>query len=480
MLRLSLVLITSIIFSSLNAQNWNLFPVKQLSHYQVDAENYALRSFKCDSVNKLDDTTFHYFIRYQGPNKECYWQNIQWWHRGTQFDFIIDSLVYFNDSMVFNFLLDGHNYNFVFKPHAKVDEEWTTSGNGRKAICTSIGVQEIFGISDSVKTFKLVTAAYGDVEFQLSKTYGLLQFISFIEFFLEVPLINQNTIPYYRLIGYQSKSKTLGFQLPGFSDYFHHSVGDILLWRYSFYTNYDLTTTYLRDSILNSALLPDSVSYQISREVYDIYFNHTETKTVEVTHYRNTWDWLLKAPFDWVSSRNEQDSTGLYSIDSCNFVFSGNDTTVIYQFGEDGCVFEQSDGQCYPVCLDSDNFYSSTYKLSSKEGLTYSWKGFGQTRILLGSKIDGILRGSLELPVGIENRSSRPIIIYPNPASGAIQLQNISNIDRIEVYNSLGTIVYAGQGKTELDLSNLPVGYYHLVVYTAKGERYSQKLILSR
>ena len=66
-----------------------------------------------------------------------------------------------------------------------------------------------------------------------------------------------------------------------------------------------------------------------------------------------------------------------------------------------------------------------------------------------------------------ENNLQNSFVVYPSPSSGIFNLKNADEIKTIEVYNTLGEIVYSKQytiDKTEIDLSVQPKGIYFVKI----------------
>ena len=60
--------------------------------------------------------------------------------------------------------------------------------------------------------------------------------------------------------------------------------------------------------------------------------------------------------------------------------------------------------------------------------------------------------------------ASKPVVIYPNPSCGEINIQLDEVPDQLIVFNSLGQIVLMAEDTPRLDLSELGNGIYHLLV----------------
>lgn len=429
MLRPIITLSVILICFNVRSQNWELFPVNQLSHYLIASETTSIRSFKSDSVMEQEDTRIHFFIQYTGPSEDCYWQNFKWLF-GYNNEFIIDSLVYDHDSVVYYFLEGDYPLEFVFKPLAQPGDEWNLSSHlSRKGMCISAGISEVFGVSDSIKAFTLQTVL-GDVEFILSKTYGLTQFIPFTFFFQEIPTDKKDEFPFldYKLIGLQNDIEIKGFRMPGFPDYFHLSAGDQLLWKNKSWEINGPTTYFYKDSLLSSFISDDSVNYEILREEYDSTGQYLGNDELTVTYYKSDYEYLLQTPALWSATGNENLNGGLFIIDEMNMNILGSDTVFSKEFHNNGCFFEESEDECFVVCIDA--LYQIEYKLTSVEGLVYYSGFYGDEKELQGSIINGQLRGSMNIPpVGINYVQPIKFKVYPNPNTGKYIMVDLTDIE---------------------------------------------------
>jgi hypothetical protein len=76
------------------------------------------------------------------------------------------------------------------------------------------------------------------------------------------------------------------------------------------------------------------------------------------------------------------------------------------------------------------------------------------------------------------------VLIYPNPSQGKFRVQVPHlKMTRLEVYNTLGTLVYAriiqeNQEEEEIDLECQPRGIYFVRVQT-ESDAFSRKIILT-
>ncbi|MBO7587420.1 MAG: T9SS type A sorting domain-containing protein, partial [Bacteroidales bacterium] len=74
---------------------------------------------------------------------------------------------------------------------------------------------------------------------------------------------------------------------------------------------------------------------------------------------------------------------------------------------------------------------------------------------------------------GINDYELNNVVVYPNPTTGMIQIQNSeSRIENVEVYDAYGkmlNVVNVNDNTTAVDLSNYAAGTYFVRVMTDKG-----------
>lgn len=73
-----------------------------------------------------------------------------------------------------------------------------------------------------------------------------------------------------------------------------------------------------------------------------------------------------------------------------------------------------------------------------------------------------------------------PITIYPNPSKGIIHIDTPVFIEKIEVFNLMGTGVYTAKNVSDptLDLAHLSKGVYFLKCYVDDGQTVTRKIVL--
>ena len=128
----------------------------------------------------------------------------------------------------------------------------------------------------------------------------------------------------------------------------------------------------------------------------------------------------------------------------------------------------------YPWTIDSDVFDAGTYKIRVYSPLDESLEDYSDAvfTIVIPTK-EG--QSSFTLDSGIGE-----LAIYPNPTSTEFTVAAPGSIDRVEVRNLLGQVLYSSNvdtGKTVIDISNYDVGVY-IVNIIVEGEVVTQKLFV--
>ncbi|MFT7613574.1 MAG: hypothetical protein ACI9J3_002549 [Parvicellaceae bacterium] len=94
-----------------------------------------------------------------------------------------------------------------------------------------------------------------------------------------------------------------------------------------------------------------------------------------------------------------------------------------------------------------------------------------------------IARFDLNFTVGLNNEVSRDegFSLYPNPSNNLITINSENfEFEKVEIYNGIGQLVLNAQlsgKKAVIDVFNLNVGLYHVVVTNNNGQRFSSQLV---
>lgn len=456
---------------SVCGQEWHLFPEGQMNHY-LDA-NGQLHSLRCDTILAREGIETHLFPRITGVPETCYWQNRAWLFSPEHF--LIDSLVYYPDSLIFDQIFSNDTIHLSIRYNAIPGESWRFSENPLlNATCTSVGIEDILGISDSVKYFSFQTVIYGDVEFKLAKSLGLIRYIPFDAMFRE----SGGPAPYRELAGFENGELHKGLQIPGFSDYFHLSAGDMRLWELQLLDDSgsgDWIINYYLDSISEVTLTTDSVIYRIKRKVFGQFGHYLESKSVSERRFRSDYEVFMGTPANWeIGVADNEDSYREYTMEQITMEKENEDTVFVLYYSAKECFYEiYSSKECFIICLDK-GFWDYDYAFNTVEGLTYYSQPWGRYMQLLGSLIDGELRGSMEIPVSIRTININKPVIYPNPTKNILKIKEVDLNSRIFLYNARGCLVRSGGVNEEWDLSGMPSGIYFIQLILPSGDSFVQ------
>jgi len=479
---LIIILLTIPIFA--NSQNWNLFNYNQKSYYsKIENNGIITETFKMDSIKTTGETEILYFNRNIGLSEECY-NNIimeQYnWYVDKNPD-LIDSLITFGDSLLYisDYLISEKD-TFIFLPKSEIGDSWITTKNNIQITCTDKRIENILGIEDSVKIFNINTSPYSDVEFILSKTFGLIKFLPFWKFTYQSQPSDLHI--YYNLIGYKTITENVGYFQPEFSDYFHLHQGDKLFWK-DYYYSYDITISdeinYYIDSLKYSFLSNDSVFYQINRKIYNE--NGVLSNIQEITQKYTVHDYcsFLNSStsfFGIIPSQFLNDYNDVFNSKSLNLAIVDIDTLTYYSYGSYGLMIDTLNCE---TNFMFDWGYENGY--STREGFVYSATGFmdGGTELTLrGSIIDGIIYGNTTIPTIIEDVEKQNVSIYPNPSNGQIKINSSEKIISISIFDISGKQIIQTENN-EIDFFEQKSGIYIIKVKTEK-DIYTRKILINK
>jgi len=72
------------------------------------------------------------------------------------------------------------------------------------------------------------------------------------------------------------------------------------------------------------------------------------------------------------------------------------------------------------------------------------------------------------------------VTLFPNPVSKVLNIGTNVDINRLELYSSSGTKLYSSPCISEINLSNLPPGCYHVVIYLRNSDQIIHRAIIKR
>jgi len=83
-------------------------------------------------------------------------------------------------------------------------------------------------------------------------------------------------------------------------------------------------------------------------------------------------------------------------------------------------------------------------------------------------------------PIAVDGSSLNQVLAMPNPFAGELTLTGVAAVERVELLNTQGVVVYAqllqGEERVVLRLPNLPAGLY-LLVLKVQGEQKTLQVV---
>jgi hypothetical protein len=382
----------------------------------------------------------------------------------------IDELIIRNDSVIYT---NGQN-TFIFKPKTELEDYWET--NGVTITCSEISTLDIFGTQDSIKTFTCLGGGFDDIEFILSKNFGLVKFLPIQKFFTNSTL---NQPKYFELIGLKDSSNTIGYIQPDFSDYFHLNTGDVLYWKHYLHNN-DIQepnkTFYYRDSITSAYISSDSVYYLFKRYV------HTDGELTneyydDIFHLRKKEEIRLSNHISWlVLDTNIEYGSNIFEFNKLHYKIENSDTISYADFYNE--MYLDTSSNCMLVYETNGISFSFSTKYGIIHRGSYSCYGYS-TLDLIGSIIDGVESGYTHV-TDITEISKIDFKIYPNPFENYVRIKtnDIHLTYRVTITDLVGRLIY----KTEVNediiyMNDLKKGIYLLNIVDSKNRRHQTTII---
>lgn len=475
------------------AAQWDLFPPGQRSYFEYEApDGVRVDLVLIDSVvqssgaerylynkrrlreNALGNCASHGLVELS-----MYCSSLNYL---LDMSLVMDSLVERNDTVFFS--LDESTTPFFFLPKANVGQSWTVTstypGNQSSDIlitCSAMTEASAFGVMDSVKTFEVDVIGTNEpiegLQIQLSKTYGLLQFIPF-RFFLVHPV--GMAIPFLQLNGLERNGDAMGYGQPSFDDYFHLAPGDILLWENLVHPGWITDPpyyTYYRDSITDALHTPDSVVYTYDR----IILNADQTVDVEYgqvrRHLKSAYvDYIEASPND-LAPGNLADEvySDIWAVWPFQLAVSPGvmDPMTILTYAQE--QFFLGEEECAIYGAFDVNY---TVQLNTRVGLAGNWSWLNPSNyysIVIASRVGGFQDGDISLGIGHTRHPQVGLHIRPNPASDRIFLHGPWPMEApYSIVDGTGRVVQTGNtGTSGIAVGALPKGIYVMRVAGRAG-----------
>jgi len=437
------VIINLITFSAF-AQNWALFPPDQGGYYTNPAkyrsyENYeTIQYWSVDSIkNGMNEDVWYFNSKFLPETyQKCFAGTGDYYRELNPFD----SLLYRNDTIFYKIKIESDP--FYFLPNALEGESWIVYSERKK---DSIKITyekkefaEFLNLSDSVKqySFELIgihadSTNIDEQSMRLSKHYGLIEYIDFNRLFNPYYSIQQyETI---RLASIENDTLQTGYQLPSFKTFLPYSEGDVLVWQEDrgHFLESRIFDKYHLDSLIKVVENEDSLYYIYNRTSFN-YQNEISGQQSDLVQSfvfadfenivgakPNLWG-VGKGTIPYYSE--EYSAQKLHLWNSVNHLISEDEDTVIIAWSD------YSDNIMDTTLCQTEStgvFYSCI--LENQRGLVsrsqnYFYNSFWEFN-LIGSKINGVEVGTLDVIVGIEEQKvNETIQLYPNPANNYINL----------------------------------------------------------
>ncbi|MCD4730431.1 MAG: T9SS type A sorting domain-containing protein [Bacteroidales bacterium] len=482
MKKILLVLIT-LTSANLMAQNWCPILVNHKMNYQHSDSSYISHTIWIDSTSiSTGDSVFYFnsIVTNHPTNPQMVLRN--------QPQFFLKQMRKFSEgSYVFSY--PGE---MLIKSWAGVADPWYFDiENGIMAGISSIEIQDIFGVQDSVKIILLSTLQ----EIWLSKNFGILKFPDF------------ENEGYYELVGIQNTD--YGESVPDFWDIFDFEVGDVFQYSENIFDVYGEGWITEKITITSKEILEDTITYDYTGIYYvfwieyspkgdtGYYISGTKTFVNSDNHTANHFHRQIEQLQDWGSGFG----TERYFTFTC--ISKDTNTNLISKkFGLDYYDLYNFNGNAfYELNFESDTLYR--YEQIYIIGVPCGLKGYGYGETLGNVfKIDGcfeywdnmnldgyikdgdtvgtitpdsVLLTNISQSKSIKNNWK----VYPNPANEILNFkQSNPNITyNIELRNLYGQLVKEEKNIQSphyaMNVADLKAGVYFYVI--KEGDNVLQK-----
>jgi len=464
------------VFSLSAQQDWDLFPLGQHSWF---VQNDSVFQYYNDSTLISGEEREHFFgAKYLYESfGNCTEEILSefWENEDLNFSLKVDTLQSTPD--FFFSKLDADTLKFHHL--AEVGESWflpTATNDSFQITCLSLVETEVFGFTDSLKTFDIqfiqngipVSHPLNEEIFQLSKKSGFTQFFSFQDLYFS----SQNTSA-TTLVGMKKDEDNYG-HTENFMDYFHYEIGDILKWhsydRDSPNAEFTAQEEWFIDTITNISVVNNLLRLNVNRTNYIersengvVTDNFTEVGTTAVFAISQIlMDSFLQTPVHHpVAYFQNLRYLRQPSITDDLDITATADFIQPKAFDLIDCSSEIGNDNTGNFIINTTLGFKET-TLEREEDGSYFLE-------LLGYQSGDFMWGELEAVPIISNTNdvSESIFeIYPNPASEVIHIGFPQDVNKmtISVYNVNGQIVLEKtlNQESNLSLNSLQNGVYFI------------------
>ncbi len=389
-----------------------------------------------------------------------------------------------------------YDQSVTIKTRAALNEEWisyTETGLSFRASVSSVGVEDILGIIDSVKTISFqalnsegqnIDHVVNNMNLILSKNYGLVKTLNFFNFPDFRFGFEMNRIDEFTLTGYNNPET--GFQNLTWKQVHDHNIGDELHTISVESGVYDENYTENIATLLDKEIIGDTIVNTWENKtkyfiyIYDIntYFNATiDTIAVKITTDPDFDNFAGIAWQRWVDH---------YTI---NLMYAGeHGVTKTYgslNLFHRGSVIYLGD-TCYTAIYDPYYYEHVCYKGLGGPYYSWGWSHEAHVRDLVYYKKDGVEWGTpLDFTVNttLQPIAEKPevISVFPNPANEQVNILFKNNTGRysLQITDHSGREIAAysleGEANT-LDLNTLKPGIY-ILRFISDNQTFIKKLL---
>lgn len=485
---LVLLILANFITVTLYAQNYRVLQPGRTTQY-MDSGGYLL-AMQVDSVT-ISGTDTNYFLlkNLQQMDWECYHVQGPSW-MGERVTIRPDG-----ETSFYNI----YDRSVTIKTKATLNEEWicySETGLSFRANVSSVGIEDILGIIDSVKTisFQALNSegqntdhVVNNMNLILSKNYGLIKTLNFFDFPDFRFGVGMNRIDEFTLTGYNNPET--GLQNLTWKQVHDHNIGDELhtssieTWPASEKFTDNIAT------LLDKEIIGDTIvnTWENKTKIRIYYYdgsNNTFTATIDTIAVKITtdpdfdnlagiaWQWWVDCynlNFMWVGEHGPTKTYGsiisfyrgseIYLGDTC-YTDGGWDLRC---YSEDVCYKGLGGPYYHNICPHQAYIRDLVYY--KKDGVEW------------GTPLDFTLNTTLK-PFETEPEL---VSVFPNPAKNYVNMEFKGNTGefRLQILDYSGKTIseYTLFGENNvLDLANLKEGIYMLRLMTA-NQYITKKLV---
>ncbi|MEZ4886949.1 MAG: T9SS type A sorting domain-containing protein [Chitinophagales bacterium] len=478
-------------FLSLQADNWELFPLNQKTYFYFETDmEKTISPYYVDFEEESGTYVRQYPLRnmIEAATGGCY-EDINF---DNVYDFEDREVAYnphiLKQDAYFRYVFQKNSSTRVvpFYPQTNVGESWEIEGtvfserpySRLKITCTSKEFSPIFSVMDSVRTFEIeafdgenpIEAVIESFSFKISKKYGLVEWFDFRAWAFFDPTTK------ITLAGFEDENgEMIGEAMPIVGDFYPYSAGNVLKWKEVTYVDGQYPNIYHTDTIVSVVKTDTDISYTYNRNstiefsdntVYETKQNEELTLNFFPQHFIDLHYWNLGMT-DW----------GTYQTLNLNRL-EGVNGKVEYTLTnlQDATFFNN----CYvSILIDfvtTKNTFST--KVGVKEELEYGGFIGGNYSIRLQEAFIG---DDYFTPIEENAVPDLKLSLSPNPTQYYLTIQtNISSNTPIylQIFDLQGKSVLQTQfvGQIEVNTNDFSKGVYFVQASNGKN-RWTEKVV---